>query len=251
MTEVLGPTPAMMPEAGDLMTEVRRVLEVSPEPLTLSKIRSHLPTTSRSVSLDDLAESLQRLVDANVFYKYSKYRSQQPRYWDRPMSVHVEQLLREALTEGPLAWSQLRRKLPNYVLRDEGKPVAELVLKDLVEQGKLFKHPVPGSRSGERYAVTPPDPKEPLRQELPELFTKLERDYGFSRAQLRGAALELLHEEEWASGEPEVPASPQPAAVEPAPEPAEPEERPVATQPPHFATTDEDSTTLQAAGDLP
>ena len=67
-------------DAADLRAEVRR-LEVSSEPLTLSKIRSHLPAAHRSVSLEFLAESLQQLVDANVFYKYPPYRSQQDRYW--------------------------------------------------------------------------------------------------------------------------------------------------------------------------
>src|SRR5262249_19085176 len=128
-----------------------------------------------------------------------------------PMPVHVAQLIRDALAEGPLAWSQLRRKLPGYALTHEGKSVAEMVLKDLVEQGKLYKHPVPGSRGGERYALTPPDPKDPLRQELPVLFQKLEQFYGFSRTQLREAAIELLHEEEWASTAP-APAAPAPAA---------------------------------------
>src|SRR5262249_52146726 len=165
MTQVLGLPPAMAPSAADIRAEVRRVLEVSPEPLTLSKIRSHLPAAHRTVSLEFLAESLQQLVDANVFYKYPPYRSQQDRYWDRPLTVHAAQLIRDALAEGPLAWSQLRRKLPGYVLEHDGKPVAHEVLEDLVAQGKLHKHPTPGSRTGERFGLTPPDPKEPLRRE--------------------------------------------------------------------------------------
>jgi hypothetical protein len=84
----------------------------------------------------------------------------------------------------------------------------------------LHKHPTPGSRTGERYALTPPDPKEPLRRELPVLFQKLESLYGFSRAQLRVASISLLQEEEWGPAEPAAPArvvakaAPPPAEVE-------------------------------------
>lgn len=228
MTEVLGLPPAMTPSAPDLLTEVRRVLEVSPEPLTLSKIRSHLPTAHRSIPLETLTEGLERLVDANVFYRYPAYRSQQNRYWDRPMTVHAAQLIRDALAEGPLAWSQLRRKLPGYVLEPKDKPVADAVLKDLVEQGKLHKHPTPGSRTGERYGLKPPDPKEPLRRELPGLFAKLESAYGFSRAQLRVATISLLQEEEWGPAEPPAPAPARApaAAVAPPPPAVEPESEP-------------------------
>ena len=69
------------------MAAVRRVLQASPEPLTLSKIRAALPANFRAVSLEALAEVLQRQVAANVLVPYPKYRSPQDRYWDRPMRV--------------------------------------------------------------------------------------------------------------------------------------------------------------------
>jgi hypothetical protein len=236
MTEVLGLPPAMEPDAPDLTAEVRRVLEASPEPLTLSKIRSHLPAAQRGIGLDVLTEGLERLVDANVFYRYPAYRSQQNRYWDRPMTVHVAQLIRDALAEGPLPWSQLRRKLPGYALEPKDKPVADAVLKDLVEQGKLYKHPTPGSRTGERFGLTPPDPKEPLRRELPVLFEKLESLYGFSRAQLRVASISLLQEEEWGPVEP----APNRAVAKAAPPPPVEAEAP-ATDEPETAPVSEDA----------
>jgi hypothetical protein len=196
----------------DLVAAVRRVLEASPEPLTLPKIRSALPAAFRSLEPEALAEALQRQVAANVLVQYPRYRSPQDRYWDRPMRVHVAQLLHAALREQPLAASELRRKLPDYA-----KTQAEAVLEEEVAQGQIYRHPPANSRSGPRFAVEPPDPRTFLRAELSALFGRLER-LGFGQAQLRQAALEILHDEEWA---------PEPPASEPAPPAAE--ARPAAT----------------------
>jgi hypothetical protein len=204
MTQVTDPTStAPQPQAEpDLAAEVRRVLEASSEPLTLSKIRAGLPGRLRSVTLEALAEGLQRQVAAHTLIQYPKYRSQQDRFWDRPMNVHIACLLRQTLEEeGPLPWSELRRKLPDYA-----KSTAEAVLDDQVQQGLLHRHPPTSSRGGPRFGVRPPEAREYLRGELSAAFSRLEK-LGFSRAQLREGAMELLQEEEWdkpvaAAGEP-------------------------------------------------
>jgi hypothetical protein len=113
------------------------------------------------------------------------------------MPVHVANLLRAALEEGPLAWPQLRRKLPDYAVAQ-----AEVVLQEQVAQGRLHRHPPAGSRSGERYGVTPPDAREYLRRELPVLFRRIQQ-LGFTELRLREAAMAVLQEEEW--GQPEPP----------------------------------------------
>lgn len=214
MSQVVDETPREAPADTDLAAAVLRVLADSPEPLTLSKIRSQLPGPLRRISLDQLAEVLRRQTAANVVQQYPKYRSQQDRFWDRPMPVHVAQLLQITLDEeGPLPWSLLRRKLPAYAVGQ-----AEAVLQEQVGQGRLHRHPPLGSRAGERFGVRPPDPKDYLRQELPALFRKLE-PLGFSEPQLREAAMALLQEEEWAppADEPQSQAEP-PRQPAPAPE---------------------------------
>ncbi len=202
MTQVVDQKPAETPAETDLVAEVRRVLADSSEPLTLSKIRAALPSSFRGMSLEDLAEHLRRQVAANVLIQYPKYRSQQDRFWDRPMPVHVAGLLMEVLQEGPLPLSELRRKLPAYAVTQ-----AEAVLQDQLAQGKIHRHPRLGSRGKERFGSAPPDPREYLRVELITLFGRME-GLGFNQAQLRASALELLHEEEWAS--------PRPGTAEPA-----------------------------------
>jgi hypothetical protein len=181
------------PTEQDVAAAIRTVLEKSDEPLTLSKIRAGLPTRMRGISLEALAENLRRQVAANVLYQYPKYRSQQDRFWDRPMPVHVAHLLRLTLEEKPLALPDLRRKLPDYA-----KTLGESVLNDQVAQGRLFQHPPASKRTGPRYGASRPEPKEYLRQELSQVFQRLEQ-LGFTQTQLREGALELLHEEEWAT----------------------------------------------------
>jgi hypothetical protein len=178
----------------DMVAAVLRMLSASKEPMTVSKIRAKLPAPFRSASLEELADTLQRQVAANVLFQYPKYRSQQDRFWDRPMSVHLAALLREALEEGPLGWPELRRKLPAYALDPLTR--VEAALTELVAQGQLHRHPRSGKRGGDRFGVHPPDAKQYLQSELSAVFCDLEQ-LGFSQAQLRAAALELLHDEEW------------------------------------------------------
>jgi hypothetical protein len=191
MTQVIDQAPRETPAETDLTTAVHQVLAASAEPLTLSKIRSALPTRFRQIGLEELAETLRRQVAANVVRQYPKYRSAQDRFWDREMPVHVANLLRELLEQGPLPWSQLRRKLPAYAV-----PHTEPVLQEQVARGLLFRHPAISSRAGERFGVAPPDPKDYLRLELPPLFRKLEQ-LGFTEQQLRESAMSFLQEAEW------------------------------------------------------
>ena len=219
MTEVIDQTPPTPPSetpaaetgaAPDLATAAQRVLAASDEPLTVSKIRTKLPAALRGTDPKDLVDVLERQVSAHVLYKYPKYRSQQDRYWDRGMDAHVAQLLRSTLEEaGALPWSELKRKLPAYA-----HAPAQQVLEQQIGQGLLHRHPRLSSRGGERFGVRPADPRDYLRQELPPLFTRLTA-LGFTRPQIRAAALELLHEEEW---DVEPPPAPEPEASAPPPE---------------------------------
>ena len=102
-------------------------------------------------------------------------------------------LVHQALQEQALGLSELRRKLPTYAVTP-----LETVLMEQVNQGKLHRHPRPGKRGGDRFGTRPADPKDYLRAELAVLFLNLEK-LGFTQEQLREGALELLHEEEWAS----------------------------------------------------
>jgi hypothetical protein len=188
MAEKTDRIPPEMSAEEDLVTALHRILHDSPQPLTLVKIHSLLPAAFRSVTLNELSEIFDRQVAAHVLWQYPKYRSAHDRYWDRTMSLHVADLLRMVLRQGPLPWSILRRRLPIYA-----QAQAEAVLKEQVSQGLLFRHPRMG-RSAERYGLEPCDAKVYLRRELEQVFQRLSQ-LGFSRTQLKAGALELMHEE--------------------------------------------------------
>jgi hypothetical protein len=186
---------AAAPAVGeDIVTAIQNVLKESPEPLTVSKIRAQLPAQFRSTNIEDV---LRRQVAANVLQLYPKYRSQHERFWDRPMTVHIAALVREALQDGALAPNELRRKLPAYA-----QAQTESVLQEELAKGRLHRHPRATARGGERVGLAPPDPKEYLAPELSALLHRLQ-PLGFSVSKLRAAALELLHNEEWAPSPPQ------------------------------------------------
>jgi hypothetical protein len=209
MTQAVEPASTPTPAASDdLVTAIQRVLKESAEPLTVPKIRAQLPVPLRSLNIE---EPLQRQVTANVLFAFPKYRSQHERFWDRPMPVHVAALVKEALQEGALPVKELRRKLPGYA-----QALAESVIQEELAKGRLHRHPRTTGRGSERVGLAPPDPKDYLAPELSALFSRLE-PLGFSVARLRQAALELLHNEEWA------PSPPQPRPARPDAAPATPQ----------------------------
>jgi hypothetical protein len=210
MSQTVDQPPVETTARSDLAAAIVAVLAASHEPLTLSKLRAALPSPYRSMNLDELADTLHKQVAANVLYQYPKYRSQQDRFWDRAMPVHVAALLRDLLAEEPLAVSELRRKIPAYAVAQ-----LETVLMEQVSQGMLHRHPRAGKRGGERFGVRRPDPKDYLRKELETVFRDLEQ-MGFSAARIREGALDLLHEEEWATSK-ESPAGEQSSSSQRAP----------------------------------
>ncbi len=217
MTEQLVEQPPTQPtlQSDDVVAAIQEVLRQSEEPLTLSKLKLQLPARLRSLNVEDV---LQRQVAANVLYQYPKYRSQQDRFWDRPMPVHIAQLIREAWREGLLGWSELRRKLPVYA-----QPQAESELQKLIEQKQVFRHPRSG-RGGDRFGLQPADPKTYLRDELSGVFNRL-KGLGFTDAEVRAGALDLLHDDEWAPSPPvrAEPEQPEAGAAPSAPSAAETE----------------------------
>lgn len=133
MTEEPIPNVAEAQPETDLAEAVHRVLRASPEPMTASKIRVALPRSLREIGLEDLTSHLTRQVAANVLWQFPKYRSQQDRFWDRPMSDHLTALAREALRDKPLTLAELRRKLPAYAQNQTAA-----VVQGQLTQGQMF-----------------------------------------------------------------------------------------------------------------
>jgi len=200
------------PEAeNDLVANIRQILNSSPEPLTAAKIWDLLAPAVRPASRQALQDTLHQQAGVRVLVEFPGYRSQNKRYWDRPFTEHVEALLRSLLHQGPLNWSEIRRRLPDYA-----RSQAQRMLDDKVAAGEWYRHPSTGRR-GMRFGLERPDPLPYLRIEFLALFRRMET-LGFPRAAVCAAAMELVHEELW--GGP-APAAGQAAALATAAPPCE------------------------------
>lgn len=190
-----------LPDAGvevrpheiDLVEAIAQVLRASPQPLTAARVRAALPPRAERISLDHVAEILHRQAAAGVFVVYPKYRSPRERFWDRPLRVHVEFLIRKSLRDGPLSWTALRARMPEYA-----KVVASSVLEEQLAKGVVHRYPPMPGKKGQRLGLEPPDPRVYLRPELAKLLARLVR-LGFSPADVREALFDLLREQEWGS----------------------------------------------------
>lgn len=174
------------PRELDVVERIRRILQQSPEPLTLPRIRAALPPDLRQLDADVLTQHLERQIAAHVLFLYPRYRSTSARYWDRPMPVHIAGLLREALAAGPLVWCELRRRLPDYA-----KTHAEAVLQEEIAAGRLFLHPPLSPRLGARYGVARPSAQPYVQRELNDMVRRLE-SVGFSRGAVHEALTAIL-----------------------------------------------------------
>jgi hypothetical protein len=184
------PTPALASHP-DLVEALAGVLRDSPEPLTVKDIRAALGQLWRRLALDHLTDVLHRQAAAQVFFVYPKYRSRHERFWDRPLRVHVELLLRGSLRAGPLPMVTLRQRLPGYA-----KSLADSVLEEQLAQGHMHRHPPGAGRKGARIGLEPPDARAYLRPELDRLFRRFQK-LGFSKGELREALADLVRESEW------------------------------------------------------
>lgn len=176
----------------DLVEAIRDVLRMSPEPMTLPRIREALPVRHARVNVNALAAALERQVSAQVIFLYPKYRSGNDRYWHRPVQEHVAQLLKRALGSGPRSVAELRRCLPDYA-----KILAEPILEEELARGRIFAHPPLNPRMGVRFGLMPPVPAPYLEKELEGMYERMSR-LGFNPSQVRQALLTLLQgEQEW------------------------------------------------------
>ncbi|MFO0965820.1 MAG: hypothetical protein U0793_09590 [Gemmataceae bacterium] len=199
MVELLAREGRLPARDADPVEAIVAALRRSPQPMSAARLRGCLAL--RGLTVQGLEPILRRQVAAGVLFLYPKYRGAGDRFWDRPIQVHLGQLVRAALLAGPLTWSELRRRLPDYA-----KIFGDAALKDEIALGRVFRHPPTGPRQGVRYALCPPAAEPYVRQELSGLFRRL-ATLGFAEDKVRTALRVILdgksgspahyHTEDW------------------------------------------------------
>jgi hypothetical protein len=175
----------------DLVDAICGVLQSSDEPLTIPRIRERLPAPYEAIRTVELQDVLHRQVAANVLVMCPKYRSGQDRYWDRELRDHAMLLLHKSLEQGPISWSDLRKKFPKYL-----RHFAESVLNEELAKGTIHRHPPTSLRMGPRYAHQPPSVHCYAKKELHNMLARLVQ-CGFTRSDASETLMALLQEEEW------------------------------------------------------
>jgi hypothetical protein len=105
-------------------------------------------------------------------------------------------VLRGALADGPIPWSDLRKRVPKYM-----RHLAESVLNEELAKGAIHRHPPTSARAGFRYALAAADIRAFAMTELEAALARLV-ERGFSLSDAREAFMHLLQEAEWSEDAP-------------------------------------------------
>ena len=190
MNDVLGSSEAAVEAA------VLDQLRSAPAPTPLAKIHKGMPKRTPAEAVERAVESL---VAAGRAFRFAPYRSQAPRFWDRPHAEYARQVIREAIEKKPRTASDLDKAVQ--------KPLADLsaarrkeIVGLLAAEGAVYQlPPLPGSRTV-RYSASPPDPADYVRTAVSR-FVRAETSVakqlaplGVSPSAVRQAVLTLLGE---------------------------------------------------------
>ncbi len=155
-----------------------KVVGQAGQALSASAIQEALPKAYRP-PLPDLKRHLKALVEHGRLYAWS------PTRWSaRPLEDSLRELVLAALSLEPLTRSEIERRIPT-----SGRKLLPGVLRQLIDEGRLFKHPRRGRR--EEFALGPADPADYLEPDLGRLVAGLVRK-GFTPEAVRTAIAQRL-----------------------------------------------------------
>lgn len=125
----------------DLAAVIRELLDRSPQPLNVTKLRSQL--TGPFKAPPKLKDALVALLMAEV---QAGHIEQWPadKYWTRDSRSWAEPLMIAAASAAPVASS----KVTGAVSKQYGRPAAEALLAELIESGRLVRVPLFGGAKG-------------------------------------------------------------------------------------------------------
>lgn len=159
----------------DLDALLESVLARGHEPLTATAIRKALPA-GKKPSAKEVADRLHALVDTGHIHRWPG-RAQ--KFSALEAQAFVSDQVRQALTAGPLTEAEVKKHVSKAA-----QPMVKAVLTDLVDAGRLWRHPKLGKRVP--YGLAPPDPLNYLPAAIESAFKPLIK-LGFRDHELRAA----------------------------------------------------------------
>lgn len=215
---LLTDAPAPAGTDAELAEIVRKTLDRSEQPLTLSQLRSQLTGPFRR-SPDELGRVVDSLVERGVVFRLPKF-GRSERFWTRDLDTYARQVFVEALSKKSLTRSQLKQKVKTR-LQGLSEPKQRAIFDELRREGAIQSLPAFVGTRTERFSSAAPDPVEYVEDALQRLCEKLAKA-GISRDGVYAAARKLVG----SSGAQEQPAQVAREEADTAPPLPTPERRP-------------------------
>ncbi|MCR4412994.1 MAG: hypothetical protein NUV77_11295 [Thermoguttaceae bacterium] len=179
-----------------VLDAMRSVLDASPEPIAVSKLKSILKGPLRRGEAEVVA-LLEAERSAGRVFRYAPYSGKSPRYGRQSPEVYARQLALAALARKAQTLRDVEqsvgKRLKDYTAADWKRLVEQLVAEKAV-----FPAPGPTARSAVRYSLHPPDPRDYLRSVVARWRRNLDQiagrlaDFGIPSTEVTAAALEML-----------------------------------------------------------
>lgn len=181
---------------GELVDAVRNKLQNAPAPLKLAEILKGLPKPRRMKAVEfqnDVRSLLDEQVHIGTIFRSPSGKNGQTRFWSRD----EKHLLREKALEvaaAPQTLSALKKALAKEIKGTDAAFV-EMVIREMIEENRLFERPAKTARSGPLFGATPlPPPPPPLaRPKHARALNKLVKECQKLLGAANASVEELMH----------------------------------------------------------
>jgi hypothetical protein len=160
-----------------------RLLEQNGGPLATTRLWNGLPRALRG-SRALLEGRLAALVDRGLVFRWP-----QGRFAARPLDLALAEALVAAVAT-PLPLSEVVRRVARRV-RGAGEKRTLAVLRALVQERRVFRHPPPFKARSARFGAEPPEVADYVEPHLSQLVTQLAKK-GFAEVDVRAALARAL-----------------------------------------------------------
>jgi hypothetical protein len=171
----------------DTKEVILKVVRNAGEPLTVKKVLDLLPRPFK-VSEDVLNRFLDEQVQAGALHEWPSLRSKK-RYWFQDPEAVIKKGMLQVLSQKALSQTELQKSLRKLFFRSpkyKAKELTRTCLRQLLEEGRVYKYPRMPRKRSDFYGVLPPDPAPYLgkvKTELKKVFEKL-RPFGVTEEEV-------------------------------------------------------------------
>ena len=165
---------------------VLEALQQAAKPLTMRQIHQAVRRTVR-VSMDRVEAVIGRLRYSGRVYRFPPYRSNSPRYFHQSPHSYATELLLAHCASGPQKLTDLARKVAKPA--GIGRATVQDLIRTLVAEGRLWRHPpLPGRRTV-TYGVAPPNAELYFSDLIAKLRQRMDQltDAGLQRSDVLAA----------------------------------------------------------------